>query len=692
MRIVRATLIAGALAACEGPVGPAGPPGSPGDSGPPGVQGPPGPPGDAGPAGPPGLATGETPPLGREPEGLVGHVTDVSRRPVRGGSVVLVPAAEVGRMGRGAIDLTQSPSEAARATNDEPLEDLLDGSRASYPAATVSDDGVYRITSVPAGDWFVVWMPPSGDTLHLPGGNRARRAMGRDAMVNTQLDIKVSTTPTDRATYVGSSTCMQCHGRHRAMSTAHFNGLQVPGRRGNLQDTSRFPDFDAALAAFRAGTTLSFYDCDASAPVKCKVTDATPPMTATVSFEARLAYDATVGRGRPGEYSITLTNRRAMEMPRRYDVALTYGGALHRQVYVARVPNANGSFSYHPLPVQFNHQGDNRLPAAQFTSWRYSDYGSDRWYDLAMQRLRLPGNASAFDASCLGCHATGFSLAGSATEGWRARAVPDPNGDYDYDDDGRLDEINLGCESCHGPGSEHLEDAATRTRIVQPALLTPEREVALCTACHSRPAGVGGGMAEAPLDANGRMPRPGMRRSEYLARFTTRIDADVTRDLHSSGDSRSNHQQATDFIRTSMYRNSAWLMTCTSCHDAHGSTNASMLLRAPGDNGACTSCHSGAVYTDATQHAMMRVGNRHDTIPSEQLTCVACHMVPTATSGARRPALLDNFPTVATPVQYYHGDLASHRFRVTRRDAAPLQPTASSLGCTAPCHTTYLPN
>lgn len=688
-----ASLLTALTAACEGPVGPPGPPGAAGEAGLPGPSGPGadggvGPQGPEGPPGPPGPSPDALPPLGREAQGLVGWVTDGPNRRVGGGSVYLVPAASVARLASSPINLALAPSAAARATNDEPLEDLLDEGAASLPRAAVSPDGAYRFTSLPEGDQFVVWVPERADTLHLPGGDRCRRALARASLLNAQLDLRVSTTPSAAATYVGSSHCLNCHGRHGALGTAHFNGLQAPGRRGPLQDTSAWPRFDAALAAFRAGATLSFYDCDAAQTPRCRVTASSPPMGATVAFEARLGHDPSAPRGGDGEYFVTLANLRRSEATRRYDVALTYGGALRRQRFVTRLTNADGSRSLHLLPMQFNHDGDDRLGAAQAAAWSWRDEGSSQWFDLDSASLRLPAGAASFDANCLGCHATGFALHGSAVAGFRGRAASDPNGELDLDGDGRVEAINVGCEACHGPGSEHLEDAAGRRRIVQPSLLTPSREVTLCGACHARPAGVGG--TEAPLDAQGRMPRPGIRRSELIARHTSRIDADPMRDLFPSGDSRNPHQQATDFVRSGMYRNGAWLMTCSSCHDSHGRANASSLRAPAGDNAACTGCHNDAVFLDPTVHALARTMSRHELVPAGGLTCVACHMAPTATGGAPRAALLDDFP--ASPaVQYFRGDLAGHRFNVQRRVVASQQPGAVTSPC-ATCHAIFLEN
>jgi len=652
------------------------------------VQGPPGAPGPAADGGLPGDAAPAS--IELEPAGLVGLITDGTGLAVTSGDVFLVPAADL--MSRPPIDLTLAPSAAAAAVNDEPLEDLLDQHAATYPRARVAMNGQYRFTTVAPGNWFVVWRPSATDDAHLPGGSRCRSALAASSLVGQRLDLEVSGAPGAGATYIGSSACLQCHGRHRAERSAHFNGLQVPGMRGGLQDTSAWPHFDDALAAFDAGRTLYYFNCDASAtgPVQCSVADAAPAAPAVVSFELHLSHDLTVARGQPGEYSVTFVNQRRVEAPARYDVALTYGGALRRQQFVTRLRNTNGSWSLYVLPLQFNHEADAASADPAARPWR--DDRASRWYDLAAGTLRRPGGEAAFDNRCLGCHAPGFTLRGGAAEGWSGRAVGDPNGEFDLDGDGRREEINVGCESCHGPGSEHVEASVRGSRIVSPGLLTPEREVTLCASCHSRPVGVGGGGTEAPLDTSGRMPRPGIRRSDYLRAHTTRIDATTTDGLFPSGDSRSNHQQSTDFIRSTMYRNASHLMTCSSCHDAHGSDRVSHDLRqTASDNSLCTTCHSTPPFTAVRTHVSTATRFLHDSAPIGQLVCTTCHMVGTVMAAAGVPALRDTDPSSARPVQYLHGEIASHRFNVTPRAALSTQPVAFTSACSS-CHQLFLPN
>lgn len=657
--------------------------------------GPRGPRGDAGPQGEPGRAADAQPPeptLAIEPDGLVGTVSDPSGRSLTSGRVYLVPAADVEALAKEPIDLTLSPEDVVALGNDEPLEDLIDQHGDDYASAAVGDDGAYRFAELANGAYFVVWEPSGDDALHLPGGSACRSARDRAALVGTRLDLRVSGRPSEHATYVGSSGCLGCHGRHRTMRTTHRLSLQAPGVRGAFQDPSMWPELDKGISQFDQGTTLYYYDCDSGldADGPCRVSSTDPTIatpSAVVSFELQLTRNPAIAREDVGAYTLTIVNR-AGSGSTSYDVALTYGGMLSKQHYLTRIRNGDGSFSYYLLPLQLNTAGDDGANA--FQDWRWRDYRSSDWYDVATSKLIEPDAGRSFDAQCAGCHLTGMRLSGTSQSGWNAHAVGDLSGDFDYDGDGRREEINIGCESCHGPASEHLEAKVRGVNIVSPSLLTPERELMLCGRCHSRAQGHGGGGSEAPLSADGEMPRPGLRRSELASEYVARVDGDAS-DFYPSGDSRAQHAQYSDFLRTTMHRNGSVLMTCTSCHDAHGSDeNAHELRRAADDNTACTGCHSADKYVNPRQHVEAATKFVHDGSSDADFVCTRCHMVRTVVSGARHPELLDKIPSSPT-VQYYHGDIASHRFVVTGRAHYAEQPIAATLRCGF-CHGTDFAN
>jgi hypothetical protein len=654
------------VAACTGDTGAEGPEGPPGESGEPGE-----------PAG------------GRiEPEafGLVGRIMEPNLLPVPSGTVYLVPAADVEALSETPIDLFASPEETAMLDNDEPIEDLLDANSESYEQAAVDENGEYRFETLPEGSHFVVWFPAADDARHLPGGNNARVAFATESLIGMQMNIFVSSQPSAQATYVGSSTCMVCHGLHSTTATAHNVGLQVPGVQSSLQDISPWPDFDEGLEAFDAGTTLFYYDCDAAAlgPSKCLVSDSPP--TGSVSFEVGLQRDAGVPLGVIGAYYVEVVNRENPEAARRYDVVLTYGGAIHRQQYLMRRATMDGSLSYFVLPVQYNYQGDFSNPNPDDWPWR--DYRSDQWFDFGNGLLTEPGNQESFDNNCAGCHMTGFILGGSEAAGWSASAVFDSGGAFDYDGDGRTELINTGCEACHGPGSEHLELSPRGSHIVSPGLLTPGRATAICGSCHSRPIGIGAGMTGLPLSTGNRMPPAGIRRADFALEHTTRVSG-APEDFFPSGDPAAHYQQYSDHIRSRHYRNPDRISTCTGCHSPHANFEDVYGPDVQDNlNVVCTVCHSEVI--PVIEHVEEKTGFNHSSI-SRTFRCTECHMVPTAKSGASTRALLDAIPGSAPQVQYFWNDIASHRMLVADRNSFQEQPTAVTNRC-ADCHSTFLPN
>jgi len=675
-----------AIAGCEGPVGPRGEPG------------PPGPPGmllDAGPLDAGALDAGaldtldtglapDANELSLEPSGLVGVVTDTTGSAVLAARVVLVPASDVAALGTSAIDPTLAPSEAARSQVDEPLEDLLESARASaYVSGTPDGSGGYRCSVLPEAAVFVVVVPAATDTTHLPGGELASAARDPASLVGRRVDLQLSTRPSDRAEFVGSSSCVRCHGRHSTFGTAHFAGLSVPGRRGYLQETDRFPDFDAALTRFVAGATLYFHDCPtgSTATGGCTISESDPGPSEDVRLTVELGRDPSVPLGETGAFRVTL--RRGSETES-LPVELTYGGALGRQVFVVPIARPGG-VERHVLPFQWQAEGlvSSTNPAAR----RFRDLASREW--IEGEGLGTPDGARSFDASCAGCHFTGFSLEGDATSGFRASAIPSSEGPFDYDLDGRREEIHVGCEGCHGAGSEHVEAGGRGVAIVSPALLTPERSVALCARCHSRAGG--SSTHDAPLlDAAHRPAPPGLRRAELIAGYHHRAEA-LPGDLHASGDPARDRLAALVHVTSPMHRNGATLTRCVDCHDAHGSDQAHDLRTAPESAETCTSCHGEREYTaDLGEHLLTATGDAH-LVPRAELSCVGCHLPTTGHAGAERLGLNDGLPSGVIPVQYWQGDVPSHRWIPAGFELAASQPTTVTQACGI-CHAASLPN
>ena len=139
-----------------------------------------------------------------------------------------------------------------------------------------------------------------------------------------------------------------------------------------------------------------------------------------------------------------------------------------------------------------------------------------------------------------------------------------------------------------------------------------------------------------------------------------------------------------------MARNGSMLVRCFDCHDAHGApTIAHDLLHASDDNALCTGCHGSDEFTAPRTH-LAHVGDPHTGLEDADIVCTRCHMPPTAIGGAMVPGLLDRWPSTAPPMQYWMGDLATHRYRVSGFDVAAQQPASVTQACGI-CHGLNLP-
>lgn len=622
------------------------------------------------------------------------QVKDTSNAAVVGAAVYAIPAEDVAAIATQTVVLGTDGNYTTAAKNvDEPLEDLINGNYtpvgsgvATYQSGTTDADGKVALTSLSTGTamFFVYVKPGSSDTGHLPGGSLCRTAVSGASLNNKVTAVKVSTLQSSSATYIGSSLCISCHSSYvTEKQTLHKLGIMAPKSPSALQDISKFQgaaddeNFYAGLNKFETGTTVHYYTTGVTTTTSAFKTLASAPTgTVTEYFTLELMKTGSTYQARFNNIKTPADPNNGMV----HDVVLTYGGGLHKQRYLTKIGN-----SIYVLPLQYNPQGSDSSADSGRTIWVEYNTVSNGWWDVATSTLTLPDAAKkykSFDVFCAGCHFTGYSVTENLNGEFVSSAVADANGEM-HPVAGTKMEMNIGCESCHGPGSEHQAAGGLGKFIVTPKNITPEREVMICGSCHTRgdSKGTAGthGTVEALLDVNLKQMKPGASRADFLANNTTRNDASAADGMWADGKhSKKHHQQYTDFIQTKKYRNGTALKTCANCHDVHAPGTDKHQLSGTSDNSLCISCHT---TVEVVAHMTAKTGASMGATTK----CIECHATKTAKSGSGSPT---PGMTGASSTKYYQNDISSHRLDVPLKSSISstnAMPIPYTSGCGA-CH------
>ncbi len=603
-----------------------------------------------------------------------GPATDLNRQ-LAGARVVLVDA----------VALAASPERA-------PLDAL---SATSPYFAVTNASGVYTITGVAPRRYFIQAQPSAADApTVLPGGDASRESFDIEADTSVPKDITLSQQPSPAATYLGTSHCLVCHSASGLASnqsnwkhTLHANVYRVPDVASANQDLTRLPNHDGAHVFFRDGNPRD--NTGAGDQLGLRITS-TGFNKFPASYNLLLGFDT--------RYFVQFETPAGVAS-QKYYAEFTFGGhGVYKERWVTRVstngtydPTPGGTSSYYILPLQFDE-------ALQVGAEPFHPYNAANWGPptVAGGPAVRPAQNKSFDNNCAGCHFTGTTLTVDVEGNFHADATNTPGGPLDYDGDGFNDDMAIGCESCHGPGSEHLSGGVGVGRsIVMPSFLSAERSSQICGTCHTR--GVGKGtLSGAPVEyasaGTGPLtyPRPGIGLTEFLATYYNEAPGTFNDDDRHS---RQHHQQWNDYMKSSHNKNQFDLVACEGCHDLHDRANGPSLSERADNNAMCLSCHSyytfniggppwapaswtaeeegEAVSAHMTENASMTVGydpldlagRVNDPKVGGVGRCTSCHMPRTAASQSRwiHDAVDANRQPVGPRVR---GDVSSHVFDI----------------------------
>jgi predicted CXXCH cytochrome family protein len=258
------------------------------------------------------------------------------------------------------------------------------------------------------------------------------------------------------------------------------------------------------------------------------------------------------------------------------DIALVYGSKW-KQRYFTKIGD-----DYYPQPAQWDVINAQWRPynVAVGTDWWTEHYPTDNF-------SRPTG------ALCDGCHSVNYNIADKSVTEW-----------------------NVGCEKCHGPGSEHVRESS-RTSILNPARMDYVQANDVCIQCHVQGQPVTNPIAGTYYD----WPvgfHVGLELSDFW-KMEEHTPGEQTFTHYAEGTGHKNRMQGNDYVQSQMYTHG---VTCFTCHEAHGS-DYDASLRKP-VNEVCTSCHS--PDSPSGPRAPSIAEHTHHLPDSAGSQCVSCHM------------------------------------------------------------------
>jgi predicted CXXCH cytochrome family protein len=351
-------------------------------------------------------------------------------------------------------------------------------------------------------------------------------------------------------------------------------------------------------------------------------------------------------------------------------------GSQWKQRYLTQI-----GASLYFLPIQWNEATKEWVP-----------YHLERWFDANEVFITQPSaETDSWDLNCAGCHTTGTNVTYN---------IPTSDWTVTYS------ELNIGCEACHGPGSEHVTTQ-------DPDFIWKSVDAQVCGQCHIRGTSngtyAGGEKLGYPWNDGQGWYMPGDTLSDFYVPGEGTWDDD-------RNSSKQHHQQYRDWLTTEsqghaksapVYAKNAdcmscrstegfiadlegdtitdtgnltWTQTCAACHTSHDDAGNPSQLRLPEDQ-LCVKCHTiGEQALDhEPHHAQKEIIAGTTILDSEvpgtvwmggSVLCTDCHMPGTAKSAIT-------------------GDISSHTFKPVMPDQTIAVGVPNS--CNFACHTDTSP-
>jgi len=211
------------------------------------------------------------------------------------------------------------------------------------------------------------------------------------------------------------------------------------------------------------------------------------------------------------------------------------------------------------------------------------------------------------------------------------------------------------CESCHGPGKAHVEGGGDVTKIRRFDKLSTKEIDDTCLGCH---AGAHPNFARSPH------AKANVGCTSCHSVHAAKTDVALLKAPQPTLCFQCHSDQKAAFNMPFHHPVNEGAVTCSDCHDPHGTFNRSNLRATADQNAICTKCHAETRGPFVFEHAAVRAEG-----------CLGCH----SPHGSQNARML-NMPSINTLCNQCHSPVAQGTVHGMSAGSASYQP------CTS-CHT-----
>jgi DmsE family decaheme c-type cytochrome len=164
-----------------------------------------------------------------------------------------------------------------------------------------------------------------------------------------------------------------------------------------------------------------------------------------------------------------------------------------------------------------------------------------------------------------------------------------------------------GCESCHGPGSEHVEGGGDKTKIIRFETLSRQESSTRCLSCHgeSNKQRHFAASSHASNDV-GCLDCHSPHKAKEAQHLLAKAEPQLCYGCHVTAKS--------DFAKPYHHRVNEGLVKCDDCHNVHGTTTIRQARTMPNGDAICFQCHVDKQGPWVYEH-----------VPVKTEGCTSCH-------------------------------------------------------------------